>query len=172
MTLYRIDIDTDTTVSQFDRIEAAKQGITDVINFLSGVEGGAIDSDVIFKDTPVKATATLTFSASGQVADETFTVNGVTFTAKDSGASGDQFNISGSVTTTAANVVTAVNASSSAGVDGCITASSDAGVVTFTADVAGVHGNGFTLSEALTNCTAVDFASGSDGTSYTLAEKD
>jgi len=172
MTLYRIDIDTDTTVSQFDRIEAAKQGINDVMNFLSGVEGGAIDSDVVFKDTPVKATASLTFSASGQVADETFTVNGVTFTAKAAGASGDQFNISGAIATTAANVVSAVNASTSAGVAGVITASSSDGVVTFTSDVPGVHGNGFTLSESLTNCTAVDFASGSEGTSYTLAEKD
>jgi len=171
MTKYRIDIDTDTTVSQFYRLEAAKSGITDIINLLSGIEGGVIDADLDFRDTPVAATGSITFSASGQVADETITVNGETFTAKDSGASGDEFNISGTYTTTASNFATALNASTSAGVAGVVTASADSGVVTLTADFSGVESNGFTVSESMTNVTAVDFSGGSNGTKSTLSSK-
>jgi len=41
-------------------------------------------------------------------------------------------------------------------------------VVTITADVAGTVGNGLVLTEALANTTAVDFASGSEGTETNL----
>ncbi len=108
----------------------------------------------------VAATATLTFTGA-PVAAETFVLNGVTFTARASGASGDEFDIGGTVTLTADAVVAAVNGSASVGV-AAITASNVAGVVTFTADVAGAAGNSLTLTEALTNATRTIFAGGAD----------
>jgi len=172
MTLYRIDIDTAIGVSQLDRLEAAKSGITDVINLCSGIQGGAIDADFDVLDTPIQATSTLTLDATGQVADETFVICGVTFTAKDSGATGPQFDISTTdVAVTAANIAVAVEASVEAALVGVVTTTSALGVVTFTCDVPGLVGNGLALSESLTQATAVDFTGGTNGTSKTLASK-
>jgi hypothetical protein len=129
---------------------------------------GANQANELFADqrtlaASVAATATLTFTGA-PVADETFVLNGVTFTAKTSGASGDQFNIGGNVTATAAAVVAAVNASVSVGVADVITASNVAGVVTFTADDVGDEGNDLTLTESLTNATRTVFAGGTSTT--------
>lgn len=169
MSLIRIDIETESAISQLDHMNADNGGVTDVMNLLAGIQGGVIPADMTVLNAPVKATATLTVSATSTVADETFVVCGVTFTAKASGASGNQFNISTTDTAvTAANIVTAVNASASAGVDGVITASRSGSVVTFTADVPGKIGNGFVLSESCTGISIVTFAGGTDGTSSVL----
>jgi phage tail sheath gpL-like len=137
-------------------------------DFFRGMAVGAYRGTVSARIGAVKATATLTFTGA-PTADETFVVCGVTFTAKDSGATGDQFNIGANVTATAANVVTAVNASASTDVTGAVIASSSEGVVTFTALVAGTAGNGFVLTESMTNATRVDFAGGTNGTTTSLA---
>jgi hypothetical protein len=137
-------------------------------DFLRGMAVGAYRGTVQVRTGAVKATATLTFTGA-PTADETFVVCGVTFTAKDSGATGDQFNIGADVTETAANVVTAVNASASTDVTGAVVASSALGVVTFTALVAGTAGNGYVLTESLSNASRVDFAGGTNGTATTLA---
>lgn len=113
------------------------------------------------------ATATLTFTGV-PVAAEAFVLNGVTFTARASGASGNEFNIGGTVTATANNVVAAVNGSASVGVAGLITASNVAGVVTFTADTPGAAGNALTLTEALTNASRTVFAGGQSPAVVTL----
>lgn len=109
----------------------------------------------------VAATATLTFTGA-PTAGESFVLNGVTFTARASGATGDEFDIGGNVTTTAANVKAAVNASVTAGVAGVISADNVAGVVTFTAVTAGAAGNSLTLTEGLSNATRTVFAGGAD----------
>lgn len=145
-----------------------RQSLRRLADFIRGMAGGAYRGITQLRVGAVKATATLTFTGA-PTADETFVVCGVTFTAKDSGASGDQFDIGGSVTATAANVVTAVNASASAGVTGSVLASSSAGVVTFTALVAGTAGNGYVLTESLSNATRVQFAGGTNGTAYTFS---
>lgn len=145
-----------------------EENVRNLISYLQGVRGGAYDNlTVEARMGETAATATLTFTGA-PTATETFTVNGVSFEAVASGATGNQFNIGGSVTATAANVVTAVNASSSAGVAN-VTASSSAGVVTFTCDVPGTVGNGFTLSEALTNATVsgANFSGGASDSDVT-----
>lgn len=115
------------------------------------------------------ATTVLTLTGDA-VADQTFTVNGVVFTAKASGATGNQFNIAaGDVTTTAGNIVTAWNASATPGAV-VITASSLAGVVTFTSDVRGSFANAFTSTDTLDNASfnAATFAGGTDSIPITF----
>lgn len=93
----------------------------------------------------VAATGTATFSTA--VATNTLTVNGVTFTAVASGATGNQFNIGADDTASAANLAAAINASTSPAVKGSVTASSALGVVTITARAPGTGGNAITLAE-------------------------
>jgi hypothetical protein len=94
---------------------------------------------------------------------ETALVANVTLTAKTSGAdpTAGEFDISGTVATQAANIALAIN--SVAALVGIVTATSALGVVTITAVVPGVMGNGLQLSEGLGNTTATAFAHGDDG---------
>lgn len=146
-----------------------KRSILRIADVLRGVAVGAYRGEVKCRIGAVKATATITLT--GDVSNnETFVICGTTFTAKSSGASGNQFNITTSdTTTTAAAIAAAVNASATTNVTGAVVASSALGVVTFTAKYAGAMGNGFVLTESLSNATRVDFAGGSDGTLTTLA---
>lgn len=134
-------------------------------NYLKGQSGGNYTSGIstLMTIDSAAATATLTFTGAPTAA-QTFVLLGTTFTAVASGATGNQFNIGATITETATNVVTAVNASATALVTRNVVASSVAGVVTFTAIVPGTVGNFLTLTEGLTNATAVNFASGTDGT--------
>lgn len=137
-------------------------------NWLRGFAGGVRLGSVELCTGAVKATATITIT--GDItATDTFVLCGTTFTARASGASGNEFNIAaGDVTTTAASIVTFVNASATAKVTESVVASSALGVVTFTALAPGTVGNGLVLTESLTNATRVDFAGGSDGTKTSL----
>lgn len=94
-------------------------------------------------DYAVAASGTITHASVS--ANDTVTVNGVVFTAKSSGASGNEWNIGASNTTSAAAFVVAFNASASAKTNLLITATSALGVVTLTAIRTGLDGNAFTL---------------------------
>lgn len=96
-----------------------------------------------------KATGTVTFSANPAV-DDTVTVNGTVFTAKASGATGNQFNIGADVTATALNLKTVLAASVVAGV-AAATYTSALGVVTVKHSTFGTAGNSFTLAKSGTN---------------------
>lgn len=110
----------------------------------------------------IQATATITSTGSA-VNNETMLLANVTLTAKTSGAvaANGEFNISGTVATQAANIAAAINAVP--GLSGICQATSTLGVVTVTAVQPGKSGNGLQISEALTNVTVTQFASGSDG---------
>lgn len=113
----------------------------------------------------VQATGAVTFSGAPTAA-ETLSIANVTFTARASGASGNEFNIGGTTTITATNLAAAINAS--ANLSGKVTATSALGVVTLTSVVGGLVGNGLELSESMTNTTVTAFSGGSDGSSVTL----
>lgn len=88
------------------------------------------------------------------VADtHTVTVNGVVFTVKASGATGNEFNIGATYYATLTNLANAINASVSAGVAGLITASQsytyggDWHYLALYADVVGTAGNAYTLAD-------------------------
>jgi len=145
-----------------------KRNVINLANFLDGVANGSrgnITVDARMGETAATATVTSTGTATN---NETMVINGVTFTAKTSGATGDQFNISGTVATQATNIANAINNSSSAGVAD-VTASAALGVVTLTSDVPGTVGNAMTLSEALTNVTVsgANFSGGASDSDIT-----
>lgn len=125
-----------------------------------------------------QATGTMTFTDL-PIADEVFEVNSIEYTFKAVATLATEVAIGVDIATTAAAVALAVATN-----DPLVTATSDAGVATFTAVVLGNAGNAYTLTETATN-TAVSgatFAGGSDvitltavdggtgGNSYTLTE--
>lgn len=94
----------------------------------------------------VAASGTFTFSAHSAASD-TVVINGTTFTAESSGASGNQWNIGTTATQCATNLAAAINGSATAIVSGAVIATSSAGVVTVTALVTGQAGNMFTIAK-------------------------
>lgn len=118
----------------------------------------------------VRAAHTWTF-AGLPLNNETCTLNGVTFTAKTSGATGNQFNIGADANATAVNFAAAVNASATAGITGVVTAAvTGTGVVTVYAITPGVFGNYLLApTEALTNVTVSAWSGGNDSQTTTLA---
>lgn len=143
-----------------------ERNMIDLLNFLKGGMSGARGNLTVNAYVGgTKATGTLTFTGA-PTATETFVIAGVTFTARASGATGNEFNIGGTVTATAANVAAAVNASSDV-TD--ITATSALGVVTFTVDMPGTIGNMIDLSDSLTNATSSNFAGGANTQTVTFS---
>lgn len=105
---------------------------------------------------PIAATSTWTFSSTGPTNGETCTVANITFTAETSGATGNQFNISSTPATVAANFAAAINGS--VNLKGICTATSALGVVTLTSVVPGLIGNGIeTGVGTLVNTVVVAF---------------
>ena len=135
-----------------------------------GVVGSAPSVAISIEGQAVAATGTLTVSAGGSSNNETCVIAGVTFTAKTSGATGNQFNISATAATQAASMVTAINASTD--LTGIVTAAAVAGVVTISAAQKGLIGNGIAISESLTNVAisgALLTAGAADATAITLS---
>lgn len=142
--------------------------VNNFVDYVAGLTGGNVSGAKLdFKVGAVQAAGTLTVAAGGSANNETCTICNVTFTAKTTGATGNQFNISATAGTQAANMVTAINAS--ADLAGKVTATNLLGVVTITSVVPGSLGNGLQLSAGtLANVTLAAFTGGSDGTSYSV----
>lgn len=112
-----------------------------------GARNGSFDVQVDNGDA-VQATGTIAFSNTAS-ANDTVLVNGVTFTAVASGATGNQFNIGASATDSAANLAAAVTASATALVTGVVTATAATGTATFTATNYGTQGNLITIAKGV-----------------------
>lgn len=127
---------------------------------------GAVYSGKINETTgAVRATSTFTFASTGPTNNETCTVANVTFTAKTSGATGNQFNISSTDTVVAANFAAAINGSTS--LVGIVSATVSGAVVTLTSLAPGNVGNGIeTGVGTLANTTVVAFAGGAESARY------
>ena len=147
----------------------AKCCLQDFINFLQGVQAGVYRLIGGFAFGAVQSSATLTVDSTGSTAPEIMTICNVVFTARASGATGNEFNVSATPATQAANMAAAINAS--ANLAGKVTATALLGVVTVTAVIAGLSGNGFQISEGLTNVALVAFASGSNGDTLAISEQ-
>ena len=143
--------------------------IESVARYVHGYAVGAWRGDLLWRMGAVKARAILALS--GQPSDsETFVLCGTTFTAKTSGATGNEFNIGATVPETLANIAAAVNASATTKVTGSVTSSViSATQVAFDAIDAGAAGNGYVLTESMSNTTRTDFTGGSDGTETVLS---
>lgn len=130
-----------------DYFLAAAAGLR-TCSFDSQVNGGA----------SVAASGTYTFSGAASASD-TVLINGVTFTAETSGATGNQWNIGSSATQTATNLAAAINGSATAGINTIVSATSALGVVTITALVKGTIGNAVTIAKG-TDSGSVNTVSG------------
>lgn len=106
-------------------------------DFFKKCVSGAHPATIQTKINAVKASGTITFSSIAN--NDTITVAGTVFTAKTSGATGNQFNLGADDTAAAAAAVIAINASTEN--DGLVIATSALGVVTITALVPGELGN-------------------------------
>jgi len=162
MSAITITINSSATADRIASILNARTGLAnenlnnlsaliDAINGQSAVD--LTDGEIVVGEL---ASGLVTFTGNPSN-DETCTINGVVFTAKTSGATGNQFNIGASVTAHAANLAAAVNASTTAGIKDVISATSSLGVVTLTSKVAGESGI-YGLSETLSNATVTAFA--------------
>lgn len=104
----------------------------------------------------VQATGSYVFDT--VVATDAFSINGVSFTAVASGATGNQFDIGADDLETAENAAAAINASVTALVAGYVTASAfdDEGDITLliTSDFYGLAGNMTTIASADATITA------------------
>lgn len=133
-------------------------------NFIKKQISGGVPASIKTQVNAVKATGTITLSA--HVATDTVTVNGITFTCVASGATGNQYNVGGSDTLTAVELVNALNANTT--LDGMIVATSASGVVTLTALLPGELGNAVTLAiSAHGSVSAARMAGGTNGTTET-----
>lgn len=92
-----------------------------------------------------KATGTITYGANLS-AGHTVVINGVTFTAVSSDATGPQFNVAGSLTATLDAIVTVLNASEDASVAVATYANSGGTALSVVFDKTGAAGNDFTLA--------------------------
>lgn len=91
------------------------------------------------------ASGSITFSAQPAV-DSTITINGVEFTFKASGATGNQIDLGADLSATIDNIVTALNGSVETSVDDATYAKSGTTILTITHDTNGLSGNAFTLA--------------------------
>ena len=137
--------------------------------FLQAVNAGAYPASAVLRETgAVKASGTFTLAT--VIATDAVSINGVTFTAVASGATGDQFNVGASDALTAANLAAAINASATELVSEHVTASAADEVVTVTAKFAGHAGNAITIASADATITASGARlEGGDGTQTSLS---
>lgn len=159
---FLIQIESDLSLNSLNNLLSASSSTPKVFgqkvrNYMNALLIGARSATVKFggissSANSVAASLAGTFTGAPTAAD-TVTVNGVAFTARASGATGNEFNIGGSVTITAANLAAAINASASTAVSGVVVASSSLGVVTISCLIPGYIGNAITVSESCANFT-------------------
>ena len=98
-------------------------------NYMAALASGSKSAKFdlqISEGNAAAATGTVVFSGVGAAAD-TILVNGVTFTAVASGATGNQWNVGATATLSAAALAAAITASATALVSGYVTASAATG---------------------------------------------
>jgi len=125
-----------------------------LINFLRGMQSGA-RSAILYSGVAnsgagdaLGASQSLTFSGAATAGD-TVTINGVVLTAVSNAStpSNNQWRVGTSAATAAANLIAAINASTSNDLSGAVYSSSLLGVATVICNMPGVLGNTIPLSE-------------------------
>lgn len=172
MSLIKLIIEVpETAQTVADNIRAISGGASESVQRVGGYIQGisAKSGNVKLSTGAVKAACAFTFTGAPTAA-ETLTINGVTFTIRASGATGNEFNIGGTVTATAANMAAAVNASVTAGISGVVTAASALGVCTVSAVTPGKAGNYLLApTESMTNTAVAGWAGGAEDATITMS---
>jgi phage tail sheath gpL-like len=115
---------------------------TKLMQYLRSLMGGSRSAKVVVAVNAAKATGTVTLASF--VADDTVTVNGITFTGKASPSGAEEFACGVSDTADAAALAATLNAHTT--LDGMIVATSALGVVTIEALHPGELGNALTIA--------------------------
>ena len=155
-------VSTDVTASGNRR-----RSLSNLVNLLEGINSGSNNPgatvDVAYSSSnPVAATATATITYASIANADTITLFGATLTCVTGTPSTDEFKKQTDATVTAANLVTAANANAT--IAKYCTASSSAGVVTFTCNTKGVLGNVLTdVSKSSSGIALVQWAGGTGG---------
>ena len=146
------------------------QTITSTLtNLLQGQAAGSQPlTELEIVTEAVAASGSVTFRLTGPVANDTVTINGVTFTGKASGASGNEWNVSTTPATNATRLAAAINASVSVDIADVITATASGDSVLLVADTKGADGNDITLAKSATNTnvSGSTFTGGIDSVKY------
>lgn len=172
MSLQTIVIDTSLTADGFESVcplaALGLPALQSLEQYFAMLQGGLQSTNSLLVSVGATAAAgTFTFSSTGPTNNQTCTICGITFTAKTSASSENEFTVSATPATVATNLKNAINASSD--LEGIVTAESALGVVTVTAVVPGLMGNGLVIDAGtLSNTVVVTPAGGSDGTQYSL----
>jgi hypothetical protein len=174
MSKTRIIIDTDETTAQLishvDMSSDKRQAAHSLSVYFAALAAGIKQADIAIKkdfediaiidDSGVKATAAITFT-DAPTANDTVTVCNVVFTAKaEPDPDEDEFLVGEDEVDTAASLAEKIN--THADLVDIVTAEVADGVITLTAAITGVQGNGLQLSEDADECTITAFADGED----------
>lgn len=144
----------------------AQNNVRQLINHLEGgLNGAHTIRTVTIRDSTVAGSLTITLVS--MAAGTVLLINGVPFTSKGTAATtgNNEFDISGGTDTLdAAALAAAINASTTAGITGVLTATSALGVVTLTASAPGAGSNAITVENlgvvatGTVTCAGVDAA--------------
>jgi len=129
------------------------------VSFVATLDAAGTTGNAFTLETD-KVDVEVTPTAVGGLNASTVTVNGTAFTAKASGAAGNQFNVGVSIAASQTALATVLNASVVSGVAEATYLAAGA-VLTATVDIGGVDGNDFTLATTATG-TVVAAAGGAD----------
>jgi len=154
--------DTSTLQSTFETAGGNRQIANRIVNFITSLLSGselAMNSStppsiaISIQENATQASGTVIFSDHAS-ANDTFLVNGVTFTCVNSGATGNQWNKGANALASAQNLAAAINASATALVSSQVSAAAvDNGdgtaTVTITSLNYGVFGNQCTIAKGV-----------------------
>jgi hypothetical protein len=166
-----IVLESPLTAAQFKSVCDLAPGqlpaLNNLLDYLGAAAGGNQSASLTFNVGAVYATAAITSTGTATAA-QTMTLANITLTAIAPGTPAEnEFVVSATVGTQAANIAACINASTD--LAGIVTATSLAGVVTVTSVVPGAIGNGLQIVDVnLGNVTVAAFSGGLDGTAYTL----
>jgi phage tail sheath gpL-like len=135
------------------KYEIANRLVQYIVSLMTGSELAMSSSvppsiAISIQENQVQASGTIAFSGVS-TANDTVLINGVTFTAVASGATGNQWNVGADATASAANLATAINASVTSLVSGYVTASAATGTLTITSAFYGLSGNQCTIAKGV-----------------------
>jgi len=174
MSKVRIDVDVQELASTLDAEFRTGSGdgrfVMQRVGDWLATLGTGFGGNVRLATGAVPATCTFTFTGLPTAA-QTCTINGVTFTARASGAVNAEFNIGADANATATNFAAAINACSTAKIANVVTAAAVAGVVTISAVAPGLGGMAMIVpTNALTNAsTSGAWANGAEGNIRTIS---
>jgi hypothetical protein len=175
MALIKILIDTGSdSYSELDNLGNGKEYLPKVINYLEAINSGAKSAVVEVDLGSQKAVTSLTVEASGQQEDETFVVQGVTFTLKDdlggAGHTGLLVEIDVLPEIMAQNIKDGIQSNlSNFALEGIVGVDVNGNVVSITADEGGKIGNAIVVTESVTQLSKAVGATGLDGTKYAIS---